>query len=100
MKGAVLEMEQPNPMAETMQVDAQVDPTTIKEHMPVICSEGEQIATVDHLDAGDTIKLTKDKQGQHHWIPLAWVSRVDEHVHIDRPGAMAMQEWSATPPQG
>ncbi len=42
----------------------------IQDHMPVVCSEGGQFATVDHLDAGNTIKLTKDDQGNHHWIPL------------------------------
>jgi hypothetical protein len=34
--------------------------TQIKEHMPVVCSDGGQFATVDHLDAGNTIKLTRD----------------------------------------
>lgn len=58
----------------------------ITEHMPVFCSKGQQIATVDHLDPGNSIKLTKDEQGQHHWIPLSWVTRVDQHVHLDRDG--------------
>lgn len=70
----------------------------IKDHMPVVCSDGGQFATVDHLDKNDTIKLTKDDQGNHHWIPLDWVTRVDEHVHVDRPGDQAMQKWSTTPP--
>ena len=90
-------MEQQNPMIES---GAAIDPQQIKEHMPVICSGGDQFATVDHLDTGNTIKLTKDEQGQHHWIPLGWVSRVDEHVHIDRPGDQAMREWLTTPPRG
>jgi hypothetical protein len=68
----------------------------IKEHMPVVCSNGGQFATVDHID-GNAIKLTKDDQGQHHWIPLDWVVRVDQHVHIDRPGDQAMREWSNQP---
>lgn len=44
----------------------------IKEDMPVVCSNNGQFATVDHVDAGDTIKLTKDASGQHHWIPRSW----------------------------
>ncbi len=69
----------------------------IREHMPVVCSNNGQFATVDHLD-GDSIKLTKDDQGQHHWIPLTWVTTVDDKVHVDRPGQQAMREWSSTPP--
>jgi hypothetical protein len=71
----------------------------IKEHMPVVCSENGQFGTVDHLD-GDQIKLTKDQQGQHHWIPISWVTTVDDKVHVDRPGKQAMKEWSSTAPAG
>jgi hypothetical protein len=71
----------------------------IREHMPVVCSDGGQFATVDHVD-GDYIKLTKSgsKDGKHHWIPLSWVTRVDTHVHVDRPGEQAMREWLSNPP--
>ena len=72
----------------------------IRPHMPVVCSDGVQFGTVDHTDPGDTIKLTKDDKGQHHWIPMSWVTRVDEHVHVDRPGKQAMNEWSSTAPAG
>ena len=68
----------------------------IREHMPVICSEGGQFATVDRVE-GNAIKLTKDNTGEHHYIPTDWVERVDAHVHIDRPGKQAMREWSTTP---
>ena len=75
-----------------------VETKNISEHMPVVCSDGGQFATVDHLD-GNSIKLTKDEKGQHHWIPLDWVTRVDEHVHVDRPGDQAMREWMTSAPQ-
>jgi hypothetical protein len=71
----------------------------IQEHMPVVCSNNKQFGTVDHLD-GEYIKLTKDQTGQHHWIPMSWVTRVDDEVHVDRPGQQAMQEWLSSPPQG
>jgi len=58
-----------------------------------------QFATVDHTDSGNMIKLTKDESGQHHWIPMSWVTRVDQHVHVDRPGKQAMQEWSTSNPR-
>ncbi len=71
----------------------------IREHMPVVCSNGKQFGTVDGVDS-DSIKLTKDDQGQHHWIPMAWVTRVDDQVHVDRPGDQAMREWLTSPPAG
>jgi hypothetical protein len=72
-----------------------IDTSMIKEHMPVVCSDGGQFATVDHMEGENSIKLTKDDQGQHHWIPVQWVTRVDTHVHVNRPGDQAMREWSA-----
>ena len=50
------------------------DTTRIQPHMPVVCSDGGQFGTVDHLDANNTIKLTKDDQGQHHVICPAELS--------------------------
>ena len=76
-----------------------VDTSQIKPHMPVVCSENGQFATVDHMDANNSIKLTKDDKGQHHWIPADWVTRVDKHVHVDRPGKQAMREWYTDVPQ-
>ena len=66
--------------------------------MPVVCSNNGQFATVDHVD-GDYVKLTRDESGRHHWIPAAWVTSVDDKVHVDRPGDQAMREWSTTPPK-
>lgn len=77
-----------------------MDATKIKEHMPVVCSNNEQFGTVDHVDGQGAIKLTKDQGGMHHWIPMNWVTRVDDKVHVDRPGKQAMKEWLSTPPEG
>jgi hypothetical protein len=76
-----------------------VDKSQIKEHMPVVCSNGGQFATVDYVD-GDYITLTKDQRGQHHWIPTSWATSVDDKVHVDRPGQQAMKEWFSSPPAG
>jgi hypothetical protein len=46
----------------------------------------------------NAIKLTKDGSGEHHFIPMSWVTSVDDKVHVDRPGDQAMREWSTTPP--
>jgi len=75
-----------------------IDASKIKADMPVVCSENGQFAVVDHMEGKDSIKLTKDKSGQHHYIPLSWVKSVDDKVHIDRPGDQAMRDWSNAPP--
>jgi hypothetical protein len=69
----------------------------ITEHMPVVCSENGQFAVVDHMEGADIIKLERDAEGKHHYIPLAWVTAVDDKVHIDRPGDQAKREWATSP---
>ena len=65
----------------------------IKPDMPVVCSQNGQFAVVDHMDGQTSIKLKRDKDGKHHFIPLKWVTQVDDKVHVDRPGDQAMNEW-------
>ena len=76
-----------------------IDQTQVKKiqgGLPVVCSENGQFATVDHVE-GNSLKLRKDDKGQHHYIPLSWVTNVDAKVKIDRPGDKAMKEWSTKP---
>ena len=71
----------------------------IKPDMPVVCSQDGQFATVDHMEGPGTIKLKKDETGQHHYIPVSWVtSTEDGKVKVDRPGDEAMEEWSTISP--
>ncbi len=74
-----------------------INASQIKPNTPVVCSNNGQFAVVDHLEGKDLIKLNKDKNGQHHYIPLSWVTAVDDKVHVDRPGDQAMKEWSTSP---
>lgn len=70
----------------------------IKPDMPVVCSEDGQFAVVDHMEGNDTIKLKKDDNGQHHYIPLDWVISTDNgKVKVNRPGEQAMRNWSTSP---
>jgi hypothetical protein len=66
----------------------------IREHMDVIGSCGNNLGRVDHVK-GDTIKLTRkgSSDGMHHFIPTSWVSRVDEHVHLNKTCVQAKEEW-------
>ena len=78
-----------------------MDATQIMEHMPVLGADDQQIGMVDKVE-GDRIKLTKKDQpdGQHHYIPMSWVTQVDEHVHLSRPSDQARQEWMSEDGQG
>lgn len=78
-------------------LDSETARSLIKPRMPVVGSEDGQFAVVDHVEGRDLIKLARDEHGQHHYIPLAWVTSVDDRVHVDRPGAQAMREWTTTP---
>jgi len=59
-------------------LDSETAKGLIKPHMPVVCSDNGQFAVVDHVEGLDFIKLTKDASGQHHYIPLTWVTSVDD----------------------
>jgi hypothetical protein len=71
----------------------------IKEHMPVLDSKGMRVGAVDRVEASGSIKLTKDGQGKHHWLPLRWVTRVDTHVHLARTAQQVRREWKTSAPR-
>jgi hypothetical protein len=70
--------------------------TEIREHMDVIGSCGNKLGRVDHLQ-GNSIKLTRNDSpdGQHHLIPMGWVERVDDHVHLNKTCSEAAREWES-----
>jgi hypothetical protein len=55
----------------------------IKERMDVIASCGSKVGVVDHVE-GSALKLTRkdSADGQHHYVPVSCVAKVDEHVHL------------------
>lgn len=70
----------------------------IVSEMPVVCSQGGQFATVDHMEGEHSIKLNKDSNGKHHYIPISWVTGIEDgKVVVNRPGEQAMREWSESP---
>lgn len=72
----------------------------ISAHMTVVDNNGVRVGAVDRVEGAATIRLTKDGQGRHHWVPLTWVTRVDTHVHLDRSGKDARQAWRARRSKG
>jgi hypothetical protein len=73
----------------------------ITAHMPVIGSDGQRIGTVDRIE-GDAIELSGQEMpdGQHHRVPLAWVSGVDQHVHLGKTRDDALRDLLAGAPTG
>ena len=69
----------------------------IQDHMKVYASCGKQIGVVDHLE-GSAIKLTRkdSADGQHHYIPTSWVSKVDNHVHLNKNSQETEGNWSTS----
>ena len=67
----------------------------IVEHMEVYASDGTKIGTVDHMEGADRIKLAKttSPDGQHHYVPMAWVDHVDQHVHLRMTQAEVKAGW-------
>lgn len=76
-------------------LDAQTARSLIKPHMPVVCSQNGQFATVDHVEQASV--AVDDDAGAVHFIPFQWITSVDDKVHIDRPGKRAMREWKSKP---
>lgn len=75
-----------------------VNINAIKPNMPVVCLDDGQFATVDHLEGPHTIKLKRDRNGDHYYIPVRWVlSTEDGKVKLDRPGDEAMELWAKFP---
>ena len=74
----------------------QIDASQIKANTKVMCSQDGQLGVVERMDGKNSLKL-KDSKGISHFIPLNWVTRVDDTIHLDRPGAQVMREWTSEP---
>jgi hypothetical protein len=69
-------------------------PADIQEHMDVYASCGTKVGKVDHVE-GKFIKLTKNNSldGQHNRIPLSWVAKVHDHVHLNKDHVEVRDQW-------
>lgn len=70
----------------------------IHEHMEVLGSDGVHVGTVDHMEGPDQIKLTKSDpaaEGTHHFVPVDWVERVDNRVHLKKESSELLAYWKA-----
>ena len=67
----------------------------IAELMEVVGSDGHHLGKVDHV-LGQDIELAKLDLGaglKHHLIPLSWVDRVDDKVHLKLTKDEAKTSW-------
>lgn len=67
----------------------------IAEHMEVVGSDGHHVGKVDHV-LGQDIELAKLDLGaglKHHIIPLTWVDRIDDKVHLNLSKDAAKAAW-------
>lgn len=71
-----------------------VDTSQIRNGLAVIASDAEPVGAVDAVE-GDRLKLTRkdSTDNVHHYIPLAWVERVEERIHLNRTGAEVRASW-------
>jgi len=81
------------------QIDTAPQAHAIQEHMEVMASCGTRVGKVEKTE-GNWIKLTmNDPQagGKHHYIPLEWVERIDQRVHLKKNSEDVMRDWQAEP---
>jgi hypothetical protein len=67
----------------------------IREHMEVVSSDDHHVGKVDHV-LGTEIELAKmdlQAKGHHHKIPMSWIERVDDKVHLNCTREVATDRW-------
>lgn len=73
------------------------DTGKIANGMQVIGSDGGMVGNVDGVE-GSNIKLKRASEmggGAHHFVPMDWVERVDDHVHLSVPAATVRDRWGS-----
>lgn len=75
-----------------------INASEVREHMSVVGSDGAHVGTVDHCE-NDRIKLAKNDPasgGQHHYLMLGDVDRVDgDKLCLKYSAKEAMQRWQS-----
>lgn len=67
------------------------------ENLEVVGSDAQHVGIIDRIE-GETIKLKRvdvSALGQHHKIPVEWVSRVDSRAILSLTAAEAMRRWTS-----
>lgn len=83
-------------------MNSPISPHQIQKHMEVVGSDGAHVGTVDGIE-GEQIKLTrKDPEagGEHHYIEMQDVDRVEDRVLLSCTAAEAKAAWETAPSAG
>ena len=70
-----------------------INPTQIQKHMDVVSSQDEPLGMVDHI-LGSNLKLARDVVGQHHFVPISWIERIDDKIHLARTANDVERLWA------
>ena len=74
-----------------------INSNQIKQNFVVVGSMNEPFGAVDQMDGRESIRLKQDERGEIHFIPLSWVDKVDDKVHLNRSAEAARKEWLSAP---
>jgi hypothetical protein len=68
--------------------------TQIKEHMEVVGADGAHVGTVDRMEDARQMKLAAhdSADGEHHYLAVDLVDRVDDKVHLSIPAEEARMQ--------
>ncbi len=74
-----------------------VDVSGVKERMNVLASDGTKIGSVASLEGGAIkLSLRDSPDGLYHFIPVAWVKKVEAEIHLRQSADEAKREWKPT----
>jgi hypothetical protein len=73
-----------------------INPSHIQKHMDVVSSRDEPLGSVDHVQ-GSSVKLVRDVLGQHHLVPIGWIERIDDKIHLTHSAEEVERLWAGEP---
>jgi hypothetical protein len=68
----------------------------IREHMEIVSSDGTHVGTVDRVEPGNEVKVTRNDptaDGKHHYFPIDWIDHIDSQVHLKKDVDEVMSFW-------
>lgn len=83
---------------ETKTEATKLDLSKIKAGLLAVGSDNVQFGVVDHVEGSLSVKINKDDKGVHHYIPMSWVTKVDDKLYADRSSEQVKRDWKTEAP--